>query len=138
MTQKKGIDNDVLGDLLRGGGDTEFASELDALDALITQTGAIIKSPSTTEKKKPSSQQRTPTKGKKKSTYYVTEETFAHLDKAKVKIKQQVPATFKKHISKSQIINQALGMILRDFEIKGDDSLLMKRLMKKHTPPKNE
>ncbi len=66
---------------------------------------------------------------KKKTTHYLTVEIFEGLDEAKEKIRDIVPAGIKARISKSQIVNHALKMILCDFETKGESSSLVKFIL---------
>ncbi len=65
---------------------------------------------------------------KRKTTYYITEEIFQDLDDAKDKIKKILPAKMKRQVSKSGIVDFALKLILMEFESKGEQSMLMKRI----------
>lgn len=67
---------------------------------------------------------------KKKSTHYLSEEIFADLDEARDKINKLVHPRLKAHVSKSRIVDQALRMILKDFDEKGEKSPLIKEILK--------
>ena len=72
---------------------------------------------------------------KKKSTHYLSEEIFADLDDARDKINELVHQRLKSRVSKSRIVDQALRMILKEFEEKGEKSHLIKEILK-DTPQK--
>ena len=67
---------------------------------------------------------------KKKSTHYLSEEIFADLDDAREKINELVHHRLKSRVSKSRIVDQALRMILKEFEEKGEKSHLIKEILK--------
>ena len=67
---------------------------------------------------------------KKKSTHYLSEEIFDDLDDARDKINELVHKRLKSRVSKSRIVDQALRMILKDFEEKGEKSHLIKEILK--------
>lgn len=77
-------------------------------------------------------------KGKKKTTHYLSGEIFRELDEAKHKINELVPSPLRARVSKSQIVNQALKMILNDFEQKGEKSTLIKQLLNNYSPGTHE
>ena len=66
---------------------------------------------------------------KKKTTHYLSEEIFQGLDEAKEKIRKILPADIKTRVSKSQIVDHALKMILCDFETNGESSSLVKLIL---------
>ena len=65
---------------------------------------------------------------KKKSTLYLTEEVFRELELAKTTIRAMIPRNTKHQASKSNIVDIALRIVLKEFEKRGDESLLMKQL----------
>lgn len=67
---------------------------------------------------------------KKKSTHYLSGEIFADLDEAQDKINELVRQRTKSRVSKSLIVDQALRMILQEFEEKGEKSRLTKEIIK--------
>lgn len=67
---------------------------------------------------------------KKKSTHYLSGEIFADLDEARDKINELVHQRLKSRVSKSRIVDQALRMILKEFEEKGEESPLIKEILK--------
>ena len=68
---------------------------------------------------------------KRKTTYYLSEEIFANLERIQGDLRAIVPEETRTRISKSQIVNQALTMILQDFKAKGDESRLVRNIMLK-------
>ncbi|MHB1185012.1 MAG: hypothetical protein ACYDIB_04450 [Desulfobulbia bacterium] len=122
--------HDIMDDLLKGA-EEDAAHEASSLAKLIHRTGetpiatAPAESSPDPEHKKPS-----PGDSKKKSTHYLSEEIFEDLDDAREKINELVHPRLKSRISKSRIVNQALSMILKDFEEKGEKSHLMKEILK--------
>ena len=78
----------------------------------------------TTKKKR-----RKKTGAKRKTTHYLSEEIFDGLDEAKEKIRKIAPTDQKTSISKSQIVDRALKMILHDFEAKGEKSSLVRLVL---------
>lgn len=75
---------------------------------------------------------KTPGGSKKKSTHYLSEKIFADLDEARDKINKLMHQQLKSRVSKSGIVDQALRMILKEFEEKGEKSHLIKEILKDH------
>lgn len=121
---------DIMDDLLKGASD-EAECESASLAKLIHRTGETAhtnypaESSSCPDKKKPVSSE-----SKKKSTHYLSEEIFADLDDARDKINELVHQRLKSRISKSRIVDQALRMILKEFDEKGEKSPLVKEFLK--------
>jgi hypothetical protein len=67
---------------------------------------------------------------KKKSTHYLSGEIFADLDEARNKINELMRPRLKSRVSKSRIVDQALRVILKEFEEKGEKSRLIKEISK--------
>ena len=127
--------HDIMDALLKGS--VEDAShETSSLTQLIHRTGekASAKHPGGSA----SSREKKESLGgdsKKKSTHYLSEEIFADLDDARDKINELVHQRLKSRVSKSRIVDQALRMILKEFEEKGEKSHLIKEILK-DTPQK--
>ncbi|MFO8032714.1 MAG: GAF domain-containing protein [Desulfohalobiaceae bacterium] len=66
---------------------------------------------------------------KKKSTYYLTPELFELLDQAKDQSKGMARKEQKSRITKTSIVNFALGIVLKDFQAHKQDSLLIRKLL---------
>ena len=66
---------------------------------------------------------------KRKTTHYLTENTFKDLVRAKKDIRKHVPEQYRSQISKTKIVNQALSMILEDFQLKGKNSKIMQTIL---------
>lgn len=121
--QKK---KDILGDIL-GGGDNQPVSGVAELNELIYQVERPqAQKPETAERCRPGRK-----KASKKSTHYLSEEIFANLGETKEKIRDMLPEADKTEISKSTIVNHALRLILKEFELKGAKSLLVRQFIKK-------
>lgn len=121
--QKK---KDILGDILAGG-DQQPVSGVAELNELIYQVNRPqAQKPETEERRRPVRK-----KSSKKSTHYLSEEIFANLGETKEKIRDMLPDAEKTGISKSTIVNHALRLILKEFEQKGTQSLLVQQFIKK-------
>ena len=70
-------------------------------------------------------------KRKVKTTHYLSQEVSENLDMAQMTIRSLMPEDLQCKISKSEIVNQSLAMILQEFEIKGKNSRLIRTLMQK-------
>jgi len=122
--------DDIMDDLLKGTSE-DAGHEGASLAKLIHRAGETTSArrpanspPSPEPKKSPGSD------SKKKSTHYLSEAIFADLDEARDKINELVHQRLKSHVSKSRIVDQALRMILKEFEEKGEKSPLIKEILK--------
>lgn len=122
--------HDIMDALLKGSAE-DATHATSSLAKLIHRTGekAHPKHPDgnasgTDQKKNPGGD------SKKKSTHYLSGEIFADLDEARNKINELVHQRLKSHVSKSRIVDQALRMILKEFEEKGEKSPLIKEILK--------
>ncbi len=70
---------------------------------------------------------------KKKATHYISCKTVQDLAEARDRIRALVPESLKTKISKSRIVNHALSMTLKEFEAKGEESALMKKIVQGRT-----
>ena len=70
-------------------------------------------------------------KRKLKTTHYLSQEVSENLNMAQMTIRSLMPEDLQFKISKSEIVNQSLAMILQEFKIKGKNSRLMRNLMQK-------
>ena len=119
-----------MDDLLKGMSEDTML-EAPSLTKLIHRTGETASakhsagSPSGPDPKK-----TVASDSKKKSTHYLSEEIFADLDDARDKINELVHQRLKSRVSKSRIVDQALRMILKEFEEKGEKSHLIKEILK--------
>lgn len=66
---------------------------------------------------------------KKKTTHYLSKETFEELSQAKRAIRKLVPKDIKTGVSKSLIVDSALKLLLDDFEAKGEESVLVRKVL---------
>jgi len=121
---------DVMNELLKGFAE-ETTPEALSMAKLIhcLEDAAPAKN---TAKKPPSppSPKKSREDRKKKSTHYLSKEIFADLDEAQDKINELVRQRTKSRVSKSLIVDQALRMILHEFEEKGEKSRLTKEIIK--------
>lgn len=68
---------------------------------------------------------------KKKTTIYFSKKVHLMLKSAKYKLKKIVDPELQSQISMSSIINNALVIVLHEFELKEDKSILYKQILKK-------
>ncbi len=127
VSQKK--TRDILDALLGNPLDTA-APGTEELEKMIHQEARNKPSPLVKKRQGKISARKTKTRSKKKTTHYLSGKVFQELGEAKQKINDLVPSPLKSRVSKSQIVNQALKMILDDFEQKGEKSTLVKQLLK--------
>lgn len=121
-TDKK---KDVLKDVLSRSESGSFYGEKDLLE-IIYHTQEQQKKPVLEKVIKKRMRKRRKTK--KKTTHYLSEEIFDTLGDAKEKLRDMLPDEKLSRISKSRIVNYALDMILKEFDAKGDGSLLVKKI----------
>ena len=81
------------------------------------------------DKKEPEKKKKRSRKLKRKTTHYLTENTYKDLVRAKKDIRKHVPEQYRSQISKTKIVNQALSMILEDFQLKGKNSKIMQMIL---------
>ena len=83
-------------------------------------------------KKRPTTSGKKSTKEtvKKKSTHYLTSEVYRELDEANNFLKGLLPPGSKLLSTKSKIVDYAVKMVLEDFDSKGEESELVKKLLK--------
>lgn len=68
---------------------------------------------------------------KKKTTIYFSKKIHLMLKSAKFRMRKMVQPELQSKISMSSIINNALIIVLHEFEVKGDKSVLLKQIVKK-------
>ncbi len=122
--------NDIMDDLLKSASE-EADHEGSSLAKLIHRAGEKATArPSAASPSSPDPQKVSGGDSKKKSTHYLSGEIFADLDEARDKINELVHQRLKTRVSKSKIVDQALRMILKEFEEKGENSHLIKEILK--------
>ena len=125
---------DVLTALLTGDSSEGMISnkELHALHKLLGDTSKVT---SLTKKKTKKTKKRAATKKKnetkKKTTHYLTNDVFENLERVRNEIQSIVPESKQAGVSKSQIVNQALSLILKEFDDEGENSRLVRNIKKK-------
>lgn len=138
MTDAAKNKKDVLGNLLQGSHHDSDIPGLDELSAMIERYSRPLIAKSDVP---PPSSSSPPAKdsggkrrgGKRKTTHYLTKEVFVELNQANDFLKGLLPAGSKLMATKSKIVNYAIKTLLEDFEEKGEDSELVKRILKKDT-----
>ncbi|MEW5909469.1 MAG: hypothetical protein AB1659_06705, partial [Thermodesulfobacteriota bacterium] len=118
---------DILKEILSGP-QNETVLGLEELRRLIYQVSIPEKTPVTPARKGPSEKPRSK---KKKTTHYLSEQTFINLEEVKQKLKLMLPDDKKTKVSKSRIVNDALELILKEFVAKGEESFLMKKISRR-------
>lgn len=122
--------DDIMDALLKGSAE-DAAHETPSLVKLIHRSGAKTRPKHPGGSAAGREKKETPGgESKKKSTHYLSEEIFTDLDEARDKINKLVHPRLKAHVSKSRIVDQALRMILKEFEEKGEKSPLIKEILK--------
>ncbi|MHB1013843.1 MAG: hypothetical protein ACYC2W_01000 [Desulfurivibrionaceae bacterium] len=122
--------HDIMDDLLKGSSE-DAAHGASSLARLIHRTVDTTPAKHHADNASGPDPQKTPASdSKKKSTHYLSGEIFADLDEARDKINELVHQRLKSRVSKSRIVDQALRMILKDFEEKGEKSHLIKEILK--------
>jgi hypothetical protein len=122
--------SDIMNRLLQGASDEAEQKTL-SLTKLIHRAEKTVSAKKSVRKSSGRSRKRPSDNiSKKKSTHYLSGEIFTDLEEARVKIDEMITPYFKARISKSRIVNQAIRMILKDFEEKGENSHLIKEILK--------
>ncbi|MCB2182949.1 MAG: hypothetical protein KQH63_13025 [Desulfobulbaceae bacterium] len=131
--------NDVLANILQGshseGSSAPGIEELTSVLEKYTKPLIADNIPKKRKKSRPqaetvSPKPKTRKKGKRKTTHYLTKEVFQELDQANNFLKGLLPTGSKLLSTKSKIVNQAVKMLLEDFESKGEQSELVQKLLK--------
>jgi hypothetical protein len=128
---------DLLLELLLGKDGEGIVSkkELNALHRLLDEHPAG-RAPDKTKKrqsgtKKGISPHRSPKQKTIKTTHYLLPETVKNLTRAQEAIRSSLPEHMRSKISKSQIVDTSLSIILQEFSAKGKNSRLMRRITQK-------
>ncbi len=121
---------DIMDALLKGSS-AEAPGDLKLLDRLIHKNRGKDEENRTREKGAPSRpDQRRQKARKKKTTHYLSKERYEDLGDAQSKINRFMQRHLKSRVSRSRIVDQALKMILKDFEEKGEKSPLLQEIIK--------
>jgi hypothetical protein len=109
--------------------------ELNAVNRMLecsslSRTSVTIKVQRAQPEKKVTAQ-KTNSESKIKTTYYLSKEISENLNTTQIAIRSYVPKKFRSMVSMSHIVNQALVVILQEFETKGKDSRLMRTILQK-------
>lgn len=81
------------------------------------------------DRKEPQKKKKRSRQPKRKMTHYLPEDTFENLVRAKMDIRKQVPEQYRSQISKTKIVDQALRMTLREFQLNGEKSKIMQTIL---------
>lgn len=124
--------SDLLSDLLDDKVPEGIVSkkELNSLNKIIFTTQQISPSQKN-QKEKP---KKTPLRKNKnerdeKTTLCLSKEVFEYLDYVSNELRTIVPENLRPRITRSQIVNQALTLILKDYQKKGKNSKLVRSIM---------
>ncbi|MEW6520730.1 MAG: hypothetical protein AB1461_15095 [Thermodesulfobacteriota bacterium] len=135
MIQKNKEKRDVLGNILQNAPPGGAIPGLEELTTLIERYSQPLIKPEDI----PSSPRRPALPDKKKikdsgvktkTTHYLTREVFKDLGAANNFLRGLLPTGSKLLATKSNIVNYAVKMLLEDFESKGEESELVKKLLK--------
>lgn len=117
--------SDILDDLFQGD-EQENDPKLDELLELVATLGETLAgSRSTADAKEPRQKKK---QTKKRSSSYLSPENFQTLDQAKSECRKLLLKSKKSNVSKSRITEIALEIILKDFEMNKEKSLLARKL----------
>ncbi|MCK9295276.1 MAG: hypothetical protein M0P70_09350 [Desulfobulbaceae bacterium] len=135
MEHKNKEKRDVLGNLLQDSHPTGAIPGLDELTMLIERySQPLLKQekvpPSPRRPAVPSKKNKKESLVKTKATHYLTKEVFKDLGAANHFLRGLLPTGSKLLATKSNIVNYAVKMLLDDFESKGEESELVKKLLK--------
>ena len=131
-------ERDILGDILNDSHNGSVRG-LDELSKLIHVTSRAddpltgFKGP---KKGNVSPRKKKKKQSKRKSTHYLNEEVFDNLGEAKKIISEYLPTGSKRMATKSRIVESAIKVLLTEFDENGEDSYLVKELLKKNTKEK--
>ena len=126
---------DVLLELLTGYPSEGMISkkELNSLHKLISDTSSLN---SIHNKQREKTKKRAVGKNKKetkkKPTHYLSEDVFENIESVNREIRALLPENLRSSLSDSQIINQALTLILNEFKAKGKKSNLVRNIIQKN------
>jgi ribosomal protein S25 len=124
--------SDLLSDLLDDKVSEGIVSkkELNSLNKILgttPQTSPSLKKQQKKTKKTISKKKKK--ESKKEITHYLTEDVCEKLDSVSKEIKTIVPEKLQASVSRSQIVNNALTMVLKDYKKRGKKSLLFRYIM---------
>lgn len=122
MSHKK---KDILDDILSSPPD-ESAPGLEGLAAIIHRSYRVESSMAEQRRSSSAHSVRPP---KRRATHYISEDVFAELGLVKEKIADLFADDCRHRISRSDVVNQALRVVLEEFEIKGLDSPLVAKII---------
>jgi len=126
--KKTNLLSDLLDDKVSDG--IVSKKELYSLYKIIFTTEQI--SPShkkQTEESKKTSLRKNKKEKNKKTILYLSREVFEQLDNVTNELKTIVPENLHSRITRSQIVNQAITLVLREYKNKGKNSKLVRSIM---------
>ena len=140
MVYKNKDKNDVMGNLLQEPPPAGTIPGLEELTILIERYSQPLireeKVPPSPRKPAAAGKQKPKKTGvKRKTTHYLTREVFKDLGEANNFLRGLLPPGSKLLATKSKIVNYAVKMLLEDFESKGEESELVKKLLKDNPKP---
>lgn len=122
---------DILDELLKGTTGTSPAED--------AELGRLLRRKVSSKEAQPEKPNKVAarTKGgtKKKTTHYLSQETCGELESARERINLLVRRRLSGRVSKSKIVDQAIKMILREFDEQGENSPLIQEILR-DTPRK--
>ena len=126
--KKTNLLSDLLDDKITDG--IVSKKELYSLNKLIFTTQQVTPDQKKQEKNpKKASLRKNKKATDKKTVLYLSREVFDNLDNVSNELKTIVPENLHPRITRSQIVNQALTLILREYKKKGKNSRLVRSIM---------
>lgn len=134
MLTNNSNERDILADILNDShsGNVRGLAELSKLIHMTSPGETLMPARSNAKKASFPPQNKKKNRRKRKSTHYLNQDVFENLGEAKRIIKDFMPAGSKAIATKSQIVESAIKVLLGEFEEKGENSYLVKELLKKN------
>jgi len=125
---------DILANLLGGADEDDDSAEGLALQHLIRRPFQAGRNTAATDRAEPGPIGRRSFQlgelSKKKTTIYLSHELYKDLLRAKKLLRKLAPEDRQAQVSMSCIVDNALKIMLKELELKGEDSILAKQLSK--------
>jgi hypothetical protein len=125
MEKKK----DILTEVLTGADQGNFPG-LDEMSRLLTQTARPARQ-KTIHQGGGGKSEDAARPLKKKTTHYLSPETFEGISRTLPEIVRNIPEGARKRFSKSKLVDASVNLLLRDFAEKGKESLIIRYFLNK-------
>lgn len=120
---------DILGDILSGS-QNQVVEGLEELNKIINLKGISSTTPGNPGKDLLTRKKATG-ESKRQTSHYLTESVFQKLGKTKYELRELFPSIPKSKVTKSRIVDLAITAILEEYEEKGLESNLIRKIVSK-------